>query len=555
MKKYLILCLLCLLAGGCGDDETYDTTNIILTDEGQLSILVSEKANFLRIEFRTLEPWRAWMINPGDGWCSIYPGEGPAGDHTLRLQMKENRTGADRGLTLILRAGSSRRDIQVKQIGKEQLNLAKNSFEIGPKAGTFEVVVESNARLTLLGSGLSAPWLTHTLTTSPGRDGLTKYTYSMSVTDNPSDESRGCYLRVKGFNLTQTIQIRQAGQADPAYYESTDFSSDEKIVRLQQATEGNGIDLVFLGDAFSDRLIRNGEYDTWMRTAMEAFFAIEPYASLRDRFDVWYVNAVSRNQSYIKGGETALKCSLKSQSQVEGDDKACRSYVLKIPNMTPERLDNTLAVVVLNTQQYAGTTYMYAPTQPNDHASGFAVSYCAKGGDKMLFTRLLQHEAGGHGFAKLADEYNDKPGSIPDSEKSQYQSGQSLGWYRNIDFTPDPQAVKWHRFLADPAYRNEELGVFEGAGRYERGAFRPKAKQSMMRDNNGNYNAPSREAIYYRINKLSYGNAWRYDYRKFVAFDQSTSLQTASRASSASVAVTDTAALPHTPPVICTHPL
>ena len=40
-----------------------------------------------------------------------------------------------------------------------------------------------------------------------------------------------------------------------------------------------------------------------------------------------------------------------------------------------------------------------------------------------------------------------------------------------------------------------------------------------MRHNVGGFNAPSREAIYYRIHKLAYGSTWEYDYEKFVEYD------------------------------------
>ena len=40
-----------------------------------------------------------------------------------------------------------------------------------------------------------------------------------------------------------------------------------------------------------------------------------------------------------------------------------------------------------------------------------------------------------------------------------------------------------------------------------------------MRYNTGGFNAPSREAIYYRIHKLAYGDDWEYDYEKFVEWD------------------------------------
>ena len=40
-----------------------------------------------------------------------------------------------------------------------------------------------------------------------------------------------------------------------------------------------------------------------------------------------------------------------------------------------------------------------------------------------------------------------------------------------------------------------------------------------MRYNIGGFNAPSREAIYYRIHKLAYGKDWEFDYEKFVEWD------------------------------------
>ena len=73
-------------------------------------------------------------------------------------------------------------------------------------------------------------------------------------------------------------------------------------------------------------------------------------------------------------------------------------------------------------------------------------------------------------------------------------------------------------FLSDIRYTNEGLGVFEGGATYGKGVWRP-TENSIMRYNTGVYNAPSREAIYKRINKLAYGADWQYDYELFVAWD------------------------------------
>ncbi len=41
-----------------------------------------------------------------------------------------------------------------------------------------------------------------------------------------------------------------------------------------------------------------------------------------------------------------------------------------------------------------------------------------------------------------------------------------------------------------------------------------------MRHNAGGFNAPSREAIFKRIMKLSEPSGWKYDFEAFVAYDE-----------------------------------
>jgi hypothetical protein len=41
----------------------------------------------------------------------------------------------------------------------------------------------------------------------------------------------------------------------------------------------------------------------------------------------------------------------------------------------------------------------------------------------------------------------------------------------------------------------------------------------MNTDHEGGFNAPSREAIWYRAHKLAYGPDWNYNYEDFVTYD------------------------------------
>jgi hypothetical protein len=72
--------------------------------------------------------------------------------------------------------------------------------------------------------------------------------------------------------------------------------------------------------------------------------------------------------------------------------------------------------------------------------------------------------------------------------------------------------------------------VFEGGSTYTYGVYR-STENSVMRNSQG-YNAPSREAIYYRNHKLAYGLDWQYNFEDFVESDlinRESSIQTNSK--------------------------
>ena len=310
------------------------------------------------------------------------------------------------------------------------------------------------------------------------------------------------------------------GEGD-APYESTDFSADRKAYTLQTASEGNGINVVLMGDAFSDRQIADGTYEKVMQQAADAFFSEEPYASFRDMFNVYYVNAVSQNEGYFDGGETAFSCYFGEGTRVGGNDGLCMQYAQAAFNFTDEQMQDVLIIVMMNSTRYAGTCWMYYNTgYTSDYGRGTSVAYFPIGTTYEDLATILHHEAGGHGFAKLNDEYAyEYMGMIPANEiRDEQNMRENYGWGKNTDYIPDPARVYWSKFIADSRYASENIGVYEGACTYWTGAYRP-TENSIMNDNTGGFNAPSREAIYYRIHKLAYGESWTYDYEEFVNWD------------------------------------
>lgn len=302
------------------------------------------------------------------------------------------------------------------------------------------------------------------------------------------------------------------------YYVSKDYSQDGTVEVLHSATKGKGIDVVLMGDGFSDRQIADGSYRDVMYKMANNLFDEEPYKSFKEMFNVYVVNVVSPTEGYDHG-TTALGCFFGDGTYVGGNDAKCFTYAQNA--LTSDRMDEALVVVAMNKDAYAGTCFMYYPDNVSGaYGSGPSIAYFPTYSDTETFNGLVRHEALGHGFAKLADEYSyEWTGAISESEKDDIMQNQNKwGWCKNIDFTSDHSAVRWSHFINDERYSTENIGVFEGGLTYWTGVWRP-TENSIMRFNYGGFNAPSREAIYYRIHKLAYGDEWTYNYDDFVAYD------------------------------------
>lgn len=296
---------------------------------------------------------------------------------------------------------------------------------------------------------------------------------------------------------------------DYEFYTSTDYSHDGEVLTLQRASVGKGVDLVFLGDGFTDQdMAAGGRYEQVMQKAVEQFFAFEPYTSLRNRFNCYAVKAVSPNAEFAKGTVHAID---------ESDEK-CRAYA----RLTPAKNISSPWVIVVY----------------NDGCSGRSYTSICPGGDFYAYNmsgvnEVLNHEACGHGVAKLGDEYVESGNellTLPQEEKDLLDSYHYYNhWFENLDWRNDQQKVKWSHILNDQRFAAEKVGLYEGAYYYGYGAYR-STENSMMRYNDCGFNAPSREIIYKQVMSLSEGSAWSYDYEQFVAFDAGYRKQAATRA-------------------------
>ena len=137
------------------------------------------------------------------------------------------------------------------------------------------------------------------------------------------------------------------------------------------------------------------------------------------------------------------------------------------------------------------------------------------------FQGLVHHEAGGHGFGKLADEYIyhnafvQACGCLCCGHVTEINAMKSCGFYENISLSGNMQEVPWSHLIFDPQYSNT-VDVYEGAFYHSRGVFRSEPT-SCMHNNIPYYNAISREAMVKRI--MDYAGE-SYSFESFKALDK-----------------------------------
>lgn len=298
---------------------------------------------------------------------------------------------------------------------------------------------------------------------------------------------------------------------------------EDEVVTLQRATQGKGVNLVILGDGFSAKDISEGKLESAVREAYKHFFDLEPYRSYKEYFNVYSAVSVSqesgvgttntivynRFNTSAKGGVTL------SGRNGASDARAIMEYACKAPTVSEQNLHETLIIMIPNTTDYGGICYMYD--------DGEAIAYCPMSnyGYPYDFRGVIQHEAGGHGFGKLGDEYIYHNAFIDDCyciccpHDWEFNAAKAKGWYGNLSLSGKRSEVPWSRFLTHDKYK-QIVDVFEGGYMHSRGVYRSEYN-SCMNNEVPYYSTVSREEIVKRIMRYS---GETYSFADFVSMDK-----------------------------------
>ena len=317
-------------------------------------------------------------------------------------------------------------------------------------------------------------------------------------------------FRLKDKDYTHECSVSQYG------YE---YGEDEWIT-LQKATKGNngGINIVLLGDGFNAKDIASGKYLKDIKQEVEYFFGIEPYKTYRDYFNVYTAIPLS-TESGVGTVNTIrynrFNTTFTGGVGLKADYDEVFNYALGAPTVNKSNLNQTLIIMVPNSTDYGGICQMWE--------DGSAIAFCPQStyGYPLDTRGVIQHEAGGHGFGKLGDEYIYHNAFIDFCDCTccghvfEFNAAKSLGWFDNLELTGKMHSVGWSHLIFDDRY-SDIVDIYEGGYMHNRGVFRSEPN-SCMNNDIPYYSTISRESIVKRI-KAYAGET--YSFEDFVKNDK-----------------------------------
>ena len=325
------------------------------------------------------------------------------------------------------------------------------------------------------------------------------------------------------YKYTKSVCIVQKATGSPitgSYY-----SNAEKVLLNQKtASCAKAVNIVILGDGYQKKdLLKGGKFERSARSAMDSFFGIEPYTTFKDRFNVYMVAYESADEG-IDNKATSVNLDTYFDTFWSGNstaaytnnaDKVITAVKAAVGSSDADYY-RTIAIVLANTDEQAGSCG-YPVREGGNFGSSLgedwrSFSICVLAANSTGTNGLVKHEAGGHAFGRLADEYFSGEGSITSEQINELNAWHNKGWYFNVC----TDRSYWNFFIGKAGY--EDVGYIEGAWGYAYGVYRP-TQGGMMQNNAGKFNAPSRRAIYQRIIRQTEGyNA--YSDEKFLEYDK-----------------------------------
>lgn len=248
--------------------------------------------------------------------------------------------------------------------------------------------------------------------------------------------------------------------------------ADTKVYRLQHSGPASKrFDLVFVAEGYTAD--QQNLFHLQAKAHWEHLTSFEPFATLKDDFNVWVVDAISQESGSDNDPtrgirrNTALNsgyyCS-DMERLICVDTGVTKQYAALAPGADQ-------AIALVNSDTYGG--------------SGGTVAVAA--GGNVQSGNIIVHELG-HSIGGLTDEYGGE-GEANSANEPKYPNATKM-----TEEEMRRTGAKWAALLGQPTPDGGVIGLFEGADYYDKGVFRP-SDNSMMRTLGKEFNLVGIDAI------------------------------------------------------------
>ena len=201
---FLLLVVLLITVFSCKDnnDPAPEPTFSITIEEENAHPTMPQEGSTVTIPFTATANWTASLMNDrADGWITISPASGEAGDVLLTIRTTANDTFDERNATVVLKCGDKTENIVVTQKQKDAILLTSSKYEISGEGGEINVEVQANVSFEV---EIGSDWIKQVETRS-----LTTSSLNFSIDPNNTGESREGEIVIKSGDLSETVHIYQ----------------------------------------------------------------------------------------------------------------------------------------------------------------------------------------------------------------------------------------------------------------------------------------------------------------------------------------------------------
>ena len=337
--------------------------------------------------------------------------------------------------------------------------------------------------------------------------------------------ARGAGNRNDSIVFTLTDNVDEEGKPITCTYSIMQYDSEydeDTQVQLYSGTKGKGINLVFIGDGYDAYDIASGQCLADFKEGMEYFFAVEPYKTYKEYFNVYaqfplsYESGVCSNVNIWR--DTKFDTTYgKNDGRLWVDFDSMMGYVLndvKDGAITGQNVNESVIISIINSDVYEGLTSMWST------GAAIAAVPHSRFDYPNDFRGLIQHEACGHAFAKLGDEYMYHRDHINlctcvcCGHVDDLILNHMLGWARNLSLTGKYKDIEWKHLIFDDRYQ-DIVDIYEGGYFHNIGVYRSEVN-SCMNNNVPYFSTWSRQLAVERIKAIA---GETFDFENFVAND------------------------------------